>query len=63
MSKAIEIEGPMIVLRYDSPETEQSVQSTIRLIQEALMSRALLAQNEVNADMVASKRRIRVDVI
>lgn len=63
MSKAIEIEGPMIVLRYDLPETEQSIQSVIRLVQEALMSRALLAQNEINADMIARKRRIRLDVI
>jgi hypothetical protein len=53
----------MVVLRYDSPETEQSVQSVIRLIQEALTSRALVAQVEINADMVAQRRRIRVDVI
>lgn len=63
MSQTITIQGPMVVLRYDSPETEQSVQSTIRLVQQALMSRALVAQNEVNADMVAARRRIRVDVI
>jgi hypothetical protein len=63
MSASIVIQGPMVVLRYDSPETEQSVQSVVRLVQEALMSRALVAQVEVNSDMVAQRRRVRVDVI
>jgi hypothetical protein len=63
MSTTIEIQGPMVVLRYDSPETERSVQSVVRLVQEALMSRALVAQVEINTEMVAQRRRVRVDVI